>query len=230
MSDVIVGIHQPNLLPWLGFFDKIAKSDIFVLLDTVQFSRGSRTNRVQVLAGGEPTWLTAPVRRPNHGEPRIADALIDDSRPWRHKALRTFQVSYGSSPGFTETFDLIEPLLLDPNDRLAQVNEAAIRHIAAELGLARTRFVRAAELDAQGERSELLASIVAAVGGTTYLSGAGAGGYLEEAPFRRRGIEVRIQRFCHPDYPQPAREPVHGLSVVDAMMSVGPANVRRFLR
>lgn len=229
MADVIVGIHQPNFLPWLGFFDKLASSDIFILLDSVRFSRGSRTNRVQVLAVTKPTWLTVPVRRPDHGEPLIAEASIDDSRPWRSKALRTLQVSYGSCRGATETLALVEPLILRPTDRLADLNEAAIREIAAALSLGPGKLVRSSELDVAGSGSELLARLVEAVGGTVYLSGAGAGSYLEQAPFSARGIELRIQSFAHPNYEQRSPEPVRGLSIVDAMMNVGLADTQHLL-
>lgn len=230
MAEVVVGIHQPNFLPWLGFFHKLASSDVFVLLDSVQFSRGSRTNRVQVLASGGPTWLTVPVRRPEHGEPLIADALIDDSRPWRRKALRTLEVSYGSLAGFEDAYELAARALDDPTDRLARLNETAVARIAEALAITRPRVVRASELPTDGAGAELLAGLVAAVGGTVYLSGAGAGGYHEDRPFESRGIEVRVQDFRHPDYPQRSPEPVHGLSVLDAMMSLGVTGVQDALR
>ncbi len=229
MGEVVVAIHQPNFLPWLGFFHKLASSDVFVLLDNVKFSRGSRTNRVQVLAGDRPTWLTVPIRRPEHGEPLIADALIDESRPWRRKALRTLEVSYGSLDGFEETYALAAKALADPAERLARLNEGAIADISDALRLTRPRVVRASELDAVGAGSELLAGLVAAVGGTVYLSGAGAGGYHDESPFADRGIEVRMQDFRHPDYPQRSSEPVHGLSILDAMMSLGVTGVQHII-
>jgi hypothetical protein len=203
---------------------------VFILLDTAQFSRGSRTNRVQVLAGSGPTWLTVPVRRPEHGEPAIADALIDDSRPWRRKAARTLEVSYGSTPGLEETLALVGPAIETPTERLADLNETAIRRIAAALDLTRTRIVRASELEAGGTGSERLAKLVRAVGGTVYLSGAGAGGYHEDAPFDEQEITVRYQRFEEPDYPQRSSEPVRGLSIVDAMMSLGVRGVDELLR
>lgn len=229
MGEVVVAIHQPNLLPWLGYFDKVARCDVFVLLDTVQFSRGSRTNRVQLLANGEPVWLTAPIRRSAHAEPPIRELRIDDSRRWRPKALRTLRESYGSLPGYAETSELVEPLVLDPTDELAALNERAIRAIASALGLDRARIVRASDLHVVGSGSELLAGLVEAVGGTIYLSGDGAGGYFEAAPFARQGIEVRFQRFEHPEYPQRSSAPVHGLSIVDAMMSLGVEGVKRLL-
>jgi hypothetical protein len=225
----VVAIHQPNFLPWLGFFHKLASCDVFVLLDTVDFSRGSRTNRVEVLAGGRPSWLTVPVRRPEHGEPRIIDARIDDSRPWRRKALRTLQVSYGPLPGFDETFALVEPVLEEATDRLAVLNEAGIRRIARALSLDDAKLVRASELPAAGSSSELLAALVEAVEGDVYLSGAGAGSYLAEEAFADRGIEVRVQEFEHPDYADGPVAAHKGLSIVDAMMHVGIADAGRLV-
>jgi WbqC-like protein family len=225
----VVAIHQPNFLPWLGFFHKLACSDVFILLDTVDFSRGARTNRVQLLASDTPTWLTVPVRRPEHGEPRIADARIDDTRPWRRKALRMLEVSYGPRLGFAETFALLEPVLTERTDRLAALNESGIRRIAAALSLDVGKLVRASDLRAAGSSSELLASLVQAVGGDVYLSGAGADGYLDGEPFARRAIEVRVQQFRHPDYPQATAAPIHGLSVVDAMMNLGASDTQRLL-
>jgi WbqC-like protein family len=229
MADVVVGIHQPNFLPWPGFFHKLASSDVFVLLDTVQFSRRARINRVQVLTGGKATWLTVPVRRHEH-EPLLADALVDDSHPWRRKALHTLQINYGSLPGFGETVQLIEPILNDTTERLALFNENAIRRLASALSIQRARLVRASELDVPGVSSERLAALTAAVGGTVYLSGPGAGGYLEEKPFTDRGLELRIQQFSALSYPQRAPEPVPGLSIVDAMMSLGMSGTRQLLQ
>jgi hypothetical protein len=230
MGDVVVAIHQPNLLPWLGYFDKLARCDVFVLLDTVQFSRGSRTNRVQILVNGEPIWLTAPIFRSGHAEPPIRELRINDSRPWRPKALRTLQQSYKGLPGCAEAYELLEPVLSDPTDELAELNERGIRTIAAALDLDRARIVRASDLNVPGSGSELLAGLVDAVAGTIYLSGDGAGGYFDEASFAQRDIEVRFQRFVHPDYPQRSSAPVHGLSIVDAMMSLGIDGARRLLR
>jgi hypothetical protein len=231
VSELVVGVHQPNFLPWLGYFHKLASSDVFVLLDSVQFSRRSRTKRVQLLAGTTPIWVTVPVRKPpERGEPLISEALIDDSFPWRRKAVRTLEVSYGSQRGFEETRELIVPLIEHPTERLAELNEHAIERISAALGITGTRMVRASELGVDAAGAELMAALTQAVGGTVYLSGDGAGGYHDDAPFVERGIAVRYQGFEHPDYPQLSDEPVHGLSVVDAMMSVGVSGVQDLLR
>ena len=85
----LVAIHQPNFLPWLGYFDKIARADVFVMLDSVQFAKtgGTWSNRVQMLVGGQATWLTMPIVRSYHGVRTYRQMEIDEEQSWRKKLL-----------------------------------------------------------------------------------------------------------------------------------------------
>jgi RimJ/RimL family protein N-acetyltransferase len=224
----LVAIHQPNFFPWLGFFDKLRRCDTFVLLDTVEFSKGSRINRSQVLVGGRPHWITAPVRRSGIGGP-IRDMLIEEGRDWRSNVVRTLRQSYSRAPGTAVAMPLLEELIGFPTERLTDFNEQAIRRLAHELGLTRAAIVRASDLAVEGRATRLLVDIVRAVGGTAYLAGGGAGGYQEDELFDESGIELVHQRFVPPLYPQPVDEPVPGLSVIDALMQCGPDGARALL-
>jgi hypothetical protein len=206
-----VAIHQPNFFPWLGYFDKLARADTFVLLDTVEFSKGSRTNRVEVLVGGRPHWITAPVQRAGIGGP-IRDVLIDDGRDWRAKLTKTLRQSYPRAAALP----LVEELVAQPEQRLAAYNEHAIRRLAAQLGIG-TRIVRASELGVAGRATGLLIDIVRAVGGAAYLAGGGAGGYQQDERFAESGIELIAQDFDAP----------HGLSIIHSLLSAGTPAVRR---
>jgi WbqC-like protein family len=196
----VVAIHQPNFFPWLGYFDKLARADTFVLLDTVEFSKGSRTNRVEVQVDGEPHWLTAPVQRAGIGGP-IKDVRFDAQRDWRSKIVKTLQQSYSG-------VEAVEDLVRCDEARLAAYNEHAIRRLAETLGIA-TPMVRASDLAVDGRATELLIAIVRAVGGAAYLAGGGAGGYQDDAAFAAAGIEVIPQAFEAP----------HGLSVLHELLS-----------
>ncbi len=208
----LVACHQPNFLPWLGFFDKLAQSDRFVLLDAVQFprtSRGTYTNRVQLLIGGQPAWLTVPVVR--DGVQRIGDVRIDDRQPWRRKAVRSIEQSYAKAPGFAATMPLVRELLEHDTDRISELNERAIRRLAPEHA---HKLVRQTELgDVPGAATDLLIGLVRAAGGDAYLSGDGADGYQEEPKYAAAGLGFRLQGFAHPDTGGPP-----GLSIVDARM------------
>lgn len=220
----VVAIHQPNFLPWLGFFDKMARSDIFVLMDNVQLPRtgkGSWVNRVRLMVNGEPKWATVPVVREHGSLPRIADVAIDDSQPWRSKLVRSIQLSYAKAPHFQSVFPLVERLVENTESRLARYNAEAIRSIATLLGL-RTPIVFGSDVGGEGQATDLLISMVQRVDGTAYLCGAGAAGYQQDDELRAAGIEVMHQEFEHPVYAQRTKGPfVPGLSVIDLLMNWG---------
>lgn len=230
MRSPVVGIHQPNFFPWLGFFDKLARSDVFVLMDEVQFPRsgaGNWVNRVSVLVDGAPHWLTAPVVRAHGGTRTIAETEISDAAPWRERTVALLRHSYAKAPHFNEAMDLIGPLVLQRTSSLCEYNSTAIRAIAEAVGSSRPRIVPMSSLRHSGHATDLLISLVQAVGGGTYLCGGGSAGYLEEEKFPAHGIELVYQGFRHPVYPQRrATEFVPGLSIVDALMNCGVAGTR----
>jgi hypothetical protein len=209
---VLVACHQPNFLPWLGYFDKLAQSDRFVLLDRVQFprtSRGTYTNRVQLLIGGQPAWLTVPVIR--DGVQAIGDVRIDDTQPWRRKALRSIEQSYAKTPRFAEVIPVVRELLELDTDRIAVLNEESLRRLAPAHA---HKLVRQSELpETDAAATDLLIDLVKAAGGDAYLSGDGADGYQEEPKYAAAGLGFRLLGFTHPDTGAPA-----GLSIVDALM------------
>jgi len=228
----LVAIHQPNFFPWLGFFDKLRRCDVFILLDSVQFPRtgaGNPVNRSEVLVGGRRHWITAPIlRRESVGRP-ICEVRINDERDWRTKIVRTLQSSYARAPGFDASMPMLTELIEHRTERLASYNEHAIRRLARELGLAGASIVRASELGAEGSATRLLIELVRAVDGTAYLAGGGAGGYQEDALFAEAGIDLIFQRFEPPDYPQLVDEPVPGLSIIDALLQCGADRVREMV-
>jgi hypothetical protein len=221
---MICAIHQPNFFPWLGYFDKIRRADVFVLLDAVDYPRsgsggmGSWTNRVRLSIGGEPRWIGCPVRRMPLGAP-IRDAVIDDSQPWRGKLLKTLQASYGKAARFDEAMALLGPLIEDPQDNLAAFNIAAIEAIAERLGCA-ARLVRQSALACEGQATAMLVSLTKEVGAQTYLAGGGAAGYQDDTLFAQAGLLLRYQDFTPQPYGRLDRF-TPGLSVIDYLMQDG---------
>jgi hypothetical protein len=228
----VVAIHQPNFFPWLGWFDKLARADVFVLLDGVQFPRtgkGTWVNRVKLLVGGKPQWVTAPIVRAAGSTQLISEVRVDDAQPWREKTLRTIEHNYRRAPAFDEVFPLVEEGLRADTDGLSELNERAARAVARAVGLDESKFVRSSELETQGQSTELLIELTRAAGGDVYLAGGGAGGYQEDEKFAAAGVELRCQAFEHPTYPQPGDDFVPGLSVIDALMNSGFAGTRELL-
>jgi hypothetical protein len=228
---MLVAIHQPNFLPWLGFFDKINRSELFVLMDNAQFSKtgGTWTNRVQLIVNKEPAWVTVPIVRAYHGLRTIAEMEINDSQPWRAKLLRTIDMNYGRAPHYKDVAPVIHELIEHRTSDLAEYNLTAIRTICRALDLA-TPTQLGSKLRTEGRSTDLLVGMVEAVGGTAYLAGGGASGYQEDQKFREAGIDLIYQEFQHPIYPQfntAGFKP--GLSIVDALMNCGFEGVRALL-
>jgi hypothetical protein len=220
----IVAIHQPNFFPWLGYFDKIARCEAFVILDDVQFPKkgGAWSNRVKLLIGGEARWMTAAIDRNYSSTRTIREMHFLTNNPWRMKMLKSFDASYRRHPFYAETMAIIEPLILNTESNIAEYNIQTVSRIAQELGLDIIKMQRSSELPAEGSSNELLCSLTQLTGGDTYMCGGGADGYHDDAVFASAGIELKRQDFQHPEYPQhnaPAFQA--GLSIIDAVANIG---------
>lgn len=220
----IVAIHQPNFFPWLGYFNKIARSDLFLLMDNAQFPKtgGNWSNRVRLLINGEPQWVTVPVVRAFHGVRSVREMRINNDAPWRIKLIKTIRTNYSHAPFFPYVFPFLEELINNPTDMLSDYNTSAITSLAERLSIDSSKLILGSTLRAEGQATDLLVSMVRTVGGTAYLAGGGAGGYQEDEKFAAAGIELIAQDFKHPVYAQQGgREFVPGLSIIDALMNRG---------
>ncbi len=227
-----VAIHQPNLFPWLGYFDKILRSDRFVLLDSVQMplTGSSYPNRVSILVGGKPGAIQIPAARGLEARSAIRNTSIASVPKCREKILATVQQNYAKAPFIKEILPVLTPLILNPAGTIGEYNELAIRRIAQLLGQPDEKLVRASDLSSSGASTDLLISIVKAAGGDTYMAGGGAGGYQEDDKFSAAGVQLVYQGFRHPTYPQHKGETfVPGLSIIDALMNLGFDGTRALL-
>lgn len=232
MTNKIVAIHQPNFFPWLGFFDKLIRCDVFVLLDDVQFPKtgGTWMNRVKLLSNGSPIWVTAPIVRAYHGTRRISEIQINEATPWREKLVRTVYASYAQTPYFRELFQVFEPLILNSAHSLLEYNHFSIETMAGLFGIDTQKIVLGSSLNVSSHSTDMLVEMTRAVGGTAYLSGDGAGGYQEAEKFAQAGLALMFQNYTHPLYKQIRSEKfVAGLSVLDALFHVGLERVREIL-
>lgn len=223
---MIVAIHQPNFLPWLGYFNKLLRSDVFVLFDDVTFPRAKTVmNRVLIKTRQGPTWVTVPVT--NRGDqPLIRDVRIAGDPAWRRKILRTIEVNYAGAPYTKQLLPAVREIVESASDELWRLNQSLIVWSAEQLG-ARTELVLSSALCADAPylpTGEKIQHLLKATGATTYLSGETAGSkrYIDEAWFEREGIELVWQQFRHPRYPQLHGDFAEFLSILDLLFNCGP--------
>jgi len=217
---MLVAIHQPEHLPWIGFFEKMLRADLFVLLDDVQFSKGDFQNRNRIKGAGGAQWLTVPViqRFPQ----KINEVLVAGDN-WQSKHWKTLVSCYARAAHFETAAPLFEDLYRRSWTRLADLNVAGIELLAHALGI-ETRCVRASELKVSGKKSELVLDICKTVGASGYYSGRTGSTYLDREAFQRAGVEIVVQNFNHPVYEQlfiKERGFVPNLSALDLVFNCG---------
>jgi hypothetical protein len=210
---VIVSIHQPAHLPWLGYLDRIAISDVFVFLDNVQFEKNSFTNRNRIKTPAGPLWLTIPVVTHGHRQ-NIIDIRTDSTQFWQRKQLRSIEQNYHKAECFSARFARLEAVYHLPAERLAEFCHSQLVFWLAEFAIS-TPVVRASELPVEGSKSDLVLALCRRLGATTYLSGPLGKNYLEEDDFRRAGIELRYHDYAHPIYTQLHGDFMPRLTVAD---------------
>ena len=229
----IVAIHQPNFFPWLGYFDKIHRADIFILLDDAQYPKtgGNWSNRVKILINERGSWLTAPVYRRFQGTRKINEMVFSNKENWRDKILRTLVFSYKRAYFFEETYSFIEPLIQNQEDNVAVYNSLAIRTLSDALGFPSDKVRHSSDFPVESLATQRLIDLTKFVGGSTYLCGGGAGSYQEDHIFEAANIGLLYQNFAHPSYPQyHCKNFTSGLSIIDALMNLGIDRVRQLIK
>lgn len=214
-----VSIHQPHYLPWLRYFEKIARCDVFILLDDTQYEKNGWQNRNKLKTATGETLVTVPVQVPLGG--RICDAKISGPPAWPHKHWKTIEQNYSKAPHFGACADLLRRFYEIPWTHLSTLNRAMLSAFLQMLGIV-TPVVAASELHVPGGATERLVELVRSVGGTRYYTGAFAlDAYLEPALFAEAGIALEIQHWQCPIYPQLHGSFVPDLSIVDLLMNCG---------
>lgn len=220
---MIVTIHQPEHLPWLGFFDKLRRADCWVILDHVQYRKRYFQNRNQVRSSAGPVWLTAPVRVKGRFDQPICDVEIDnEGQPrWAQKCWQTLSHCYTRAPHFREHAPFFADVYARRWDRLVDLNVALIAYLLDAFSIP-VRIVRSSEMSPSSAKGELMLELTRAAGGSTYLSGISGREYLQDVDFSRAGIGLEIQEFHHPVYAQQHEPFLPCMSAVDLLFNHGP--------
>lgn len=219
---MILAAQQPNFIPWIGFFHKVARADALVLVDHVQYEHHGVTNRNLLKGPDGAVRLTVPVLTKGRSGQAVAEVEINRTPSWRKKHWRTLLTCYEKAPHFEEHREFFASLYERDWTRLAVLNEEILRYLLDRFGLDRP-IHRTSELRPDGTKTQLLISICRRLGATGYLSGTGARKYVDEEQFRQAGLEHRFQSFRHPVYPQLHGPFLPNLSAVDLLFTMGPA-------
>lgn len=221
---MIITIHQPEHLPWLGLFNKIAKAEKYVILDSVQYEKNYFQNRNRIMGTNGVQWISVPVSNRGHMDSSIAETRVSDdpkNAKWRNKYLQTIKMSYGKYPYFSDVFPLLEQAINVDSDLLCEINLAIITSFCDALDI-HPQYVRSSSLGVEGLKSDLILDICKKTDTDVYIAGPSGRDYLDMDSFNENGIKVVFNDYHHPSYPQrKADEFVSHLSALDLFMNVG---------
>jgi len=214
-----VAIHQPNFLPWLGYFYKMAKSDVFVILDNVQYEKNGLTNRTKIKTTQGERWLTLPV---SQKFPRMIKKIeLVNFENEKKKILKTIELNYKKAKYFDYLFPELKKILEKEWRYLADLNIELIKLLEEKLKI-KTKLEIASSYDFQGESDDLLISICKKFNAESYLSGRGGSKYQDENKFKKANIKLEYTDFICLPYPQLWGDFIPGLSIIDLLFNCGP--------
>lgn len=215
---LIVATHQPNYIPWLGYFFKLSKTDVFVFLDDVQFSKTGSHNYHYIKTSDGPLKLKIPVTH-KFVDP-IRNVKTNDHGGWKQRHLQELAQHYKTSPFFEQVFSDFESVLLKEYEGLCDLNVAIILFIAEKFGIT-TKTVFSSTLNIEARNEEKIIGICQNLGATVYYSGKGAMAYQNEDNFNQKGIQLVYDTFAPVEYPQLWDEFQKNVSVLDFLMNHG---------
>jgi len=238
LTGKVVAIHQPNFLPWLGYFDKMDRCDIFILLDRVQFVHSSAINRVKILSNEKLQFITAPIHHTGTLDMEIGEVKIDHSQKFARKVTGTLFQNYSKQPYWKQYGEPVIEIINRKQEYLVDLNVELIKFLAESLGISWDKVRMQSDLIFRGQKSELISTLVKAAGGSIYLSGGmdpgntptgqktgTAADYNDPAVYSAYGIVLEYQNFVHPEYDQGLGQFFPGLSSFDALTRFGERTI-----
>ena len=221
-----IGILQPGYLPWLGFFEQVYRSDVFVLYDDVQYDKNGWRNRNRIKTPAGNQWLTVPVCYRFSERPQVKDVRVNNATPWSRKHWRALEMNYAKAPFLDAYRPFFEETYTHDWELLIDLDLHLIFGLTEALGMDTGKFVRSSSLAIAGDRLERLVRICDHFGADVFYEGAAGSSYIDESVFKSHGIRVEYQHYEHPTYRQLHGEFVPYLSVVDLLLNHGSESLR----
>ena len=216
-----IGILQPGYLPWLGFFEQMYHSDIFVIYDDVPYDKQGWRNRNRIKTPNGAQWLTVPVVFKFNEQPMVNQVKINNQVNWRKKHLFSIRQNYSKAPYYRRYFPMFEETFGRDWEYLVDLDMHFILTLAEALGMNTTKIVRSSNFGVSGDRIERLITICKKLNGDVFYEGASGKSYIDEQLFLEKGITVKFQDYHHPVYGQLYGDFIPYLSVIDLLLNEG---------
>lgn len=213
-----VAIHQPNYIPWLGYFFKISQVDYFVFLDDAQYSNEGMHNYHYIKSPQGPVRLKIPVQQ-TLGD-KINEVRTKDELGWKMKHLRLIEKNYMEAKFFDEVYSDFKELLLQDYHSLSDMNTTIIRYYISKFEI-NTKLTYSSDFNITTSREVKVIDLCKALNASVYFSGTGARTYQKEENFTKRGVELRYLEFKPFEYNQLWNGYQKNTSIIDYLMNCG---------
>jgi len=218
---MIVSINQPAFLPWLGYFNRIAASDLHIVLDHVQFEKNSLTNRNRIRNIDSEHWLSVPINTSGKfGNLQISELEIANQIKWQKKIIETIKQFYRKSPYFDLYFPFIEHAIAKERVNLKELIIELNSYFLKLLDI-NTPMIYSSEIKIEGKKSDLVLNLCKKYNAKLYLSGIMGKEYLVEESFKQNGIKIIYDQFQFPNYSQIYPNFIPNLSIIDTLFNMG---------
>jgi hypothetical protein len=219
---MILSANQPYFAPFPGFFYKACMSDVFVILDDVQFPQGTTwisRNRFKSHQGA--LWITVPVWKKGMGLQKISEVRICHEGRWAKKHLESLKTAYRKAPYLSEHLEFLEEMFSEKNEMLMDLNLAVIRYLMRALAI-KTKLVLLSDMNVLSAGSRRLVDLCTKLGASQFVAQASAKKFLDEKSFQDTGVEITFVNPPAPIYPQLWGDFIANLSVFDLVLNCGP--------
>lgn len=218
---MIVSINQPAYLPWLGYFDRIARSDLHIVLDHVQFEKNSFTNRNKIKTSNGPIWLTVPIlSKGMFGNLGIDTLQINNQENWQRKHWAAIEQSYKKCNHFSKKSEILQKFYQTQYDSFIALLKEMTSHFLEQLKIT-TPIVYSSEMGVDGKKDELVLNLCREVKATRYISGPLGRNYLKPDMFAEEGIDLLFHDYQHPVYSQKNGNFLPFMGIIDLLMNEG---------
>jgi len=224
-----IAIHQPNFMPWAGYFYKMANSDVFVILDNVQYEKNAFLNRTMIKTPQGLQWLTVPIKTAGLCRQKIFEAEIQKKEQWQKKYIKAIEMNYKKARYFNYLFPELKNILEKDWQFLSDLNIALIELLRTKLGI-KNKLEFASKYNFSGESTDLLINVLKFFEASVYLSGMGGKQYQDESKIKLAGIEVEYSNYVCVEYPQLWGKFIPNLSIIDLLFNCGPESLKIILQ
>lgn len=220
---MILAGHQPEYLPYIGFFYKAMCADVFMLVDHVQYAKKTFQNRnkIRTAHGSDGwAWLTVPVVTHDKFTQKICDVKINNELNWRDTHFKSIFYAYKNTPFFDDYIPIFEKIYSQEWENLAELNETIIKNIIKIIGI-EIKIVKSSDYNINGEKTDMLIDMCKKTGADGYLSGQGGKNYVDESKFKEEGLSHQFCEFNHPFYQQKFKPFIPNMSIIDFLFNCG---------